>query len=280
MDGHLDGRLRHAGSRRRFSYTQPIELDELDGLSGFGRKLRHEPLQIEPALDGGGVVVRRHLVRLIDCYICHRCPRSAQKVDEPVACDRINPRREGLRSIIGVTTRVERDQCLLNEILRIGWTLPDLREVGFEIGAQIGAQPCQKRFVCRCVTIEPRHHQAAQLRLVRPHAHLFSVLAWRFREDAVGSATIDVAARAPTARAAVVTYGPRVLATCPILSETCSCSPSCGCSCRSSPSFASCGRGSFAPSCSSSQRGHPSSLGSWGARTEAGPPERTAPSRR
>jgi hypothetical protein len=56
----------------------------------------------------------------------------------------------------------------LNEILRIGWTLPDPREVGFEIGAQIGAQPCQKRFVCRCVTIETRQHQAAQLRLARP----------------------------------------------------------------------------------------------------------------
>src|ERR1700731_1093544 len=128
MHGYLDGRLRHAGSRRRFSYTQPIELDELDGLSGFGRKLRHEPLQIEPALDGGGVIVRRHLVPLIDFYICHRWPRSAQKVDEPVACDRINPRRERLRSIIGVTTRVECDQCLLNQILPIAWALPPPRE--------------------------------------------------------------------------------------------------------------------------------------------------------
>src|SRR5580692_2753385 len=99
-------------------------------------------------------------------------------------------------------------------------------------------------------------------------------------DDAVGNGAIDVAARAPTARGAVVTNGARVLVTCPILSETWSYSPSCGWSCRSSPSFASYGRDSFAPSCSSSQHGHPSYLGSWGAATEAGPPGRTTPLRR
>jgi len=42
----------------------------------------------------------------------------------------------------------------LNEILRIGWTLPDPCEMGFEVGAQIAAQPCQKRLVRRRVAIE------------------------------------------------------------------------------------------------------------------------------
>jgi len=36
-----------------------------------------------------------------------------------------------------VSTRVECDQRLLNEIFRVSWALPDPRKVCFEIGAQI-----------------------------------------------------------------------------------------------------------------------------------------------
>jgi hypothetical protein len=84
----------------------------------------------------------------------------------------------------------------LNEILRVSWTLPDPREVRFEVGAQIGTQPCQKRLVRRRVTFEARQHQTAELRLVRSYVHLFSDLTCRFRGGAPGLGKPDSRRRA------------------------------------------------------------------------------------
>jgi hypothetical protein len=64
-----------------------IKLDQADGLSGFGRQLRHEPLQIEPALERGGVVVRHH----------SRVDQSA----EGVAVTRQVPCNSATRRILG-----------------------------------------------------------------------------------------------------------------------------------------------------------------------------------
>src|SRR5260370_5904458 len=84
MHGYFDGRLRHPRSRRRFAHAQPIELDELNGLSRLWRELRHELMEIEPAVDGGSVVVGQYLCCLIDRHIPDRCLRATQIVHESV----------------------------------------------------------------------------------------------------------------------------------------------------------------------------------------------------
>ena len=44
--------MRHAGPHRRLAHAHPVEFDELDGLSRFGRQLCEELRQVEPAIDG------------------------------------------------------------------------------------------------------------------------------------------------------------------------------------------------------------------------------------
>ena len=44
---------------------------------------------------------------------------AAQKIDQPVACDRIQPRRQRVVRIVAFAARVERHQRLLHQILRI-----------------------------------------------------------------------------------------------------------------------------------------------------------------
>src|ERR1041385_3541117 len=112
MHGYLDGRLRHPRSRCCFAHAQPIELDELNGLSRLRRELSHELHEIEAAVDRGGVIAGKYLCGLLDRPIPARCLGSAKIIYEPVSGDRIHPWSKELGAIVGVPTRVDGDQCL------------------------------------------------------------------------------------------------------------------------------------------------------------------------
>src|ERR1700730_5769544 len=171
MDRYLDGGLRHSGLRRRLTDRQSIDLYMLYGLPCLWRYLRYELLQIEGALDAGKVVLRNHLLGVFDRHVLHRRLRSAEIVEKLVARDRMNPGSEELRWIISVPPRMDRDQNLLQEILRVHRPSADSREPSFEVGAQMAAQPRQQRPVRRRIALEARDHERAEFVLPRLDVH-------------------------------------------------------------------------------------------------------------
>jgi len=92
-------------------------------------------------------------------------------IHEPVAGDRIYPRSEELGAIVGVPTRVDGDQCLLNEILRIRGGPANPRELSFEISAQMGAQPVRSALCADASPSRPANIRVPKLWFVRPYIH-------------------------------------------------------------------------------------------------------------
>src|SRR5712671_3899338 len=125
MHRYLYGRLRHARSRRSFAHAQSVELDHLNGASRLGREPGHELVQIEPAIDRGGIVVSKQVWGLLDRHVFERPLCAPQIIHKPVARDRIDPRRQELRAIIRMPSRVKSDQSLLEKVFRIGRALAD-----------------------------------------------------------------------------------------------------------------------------------------------------------
>ena len=123
------------------------------------------------------IVVRDDIRGIVDRHISARRPRPAQVVDELVACDRVDPGRERLARIIGVSPGVDGEQRLLHQIFRLRGATSDPREPALVVPAQQPAQPLEQLAMRRRVAVEAGNHQAFKFGLDRRHARLASLFA-------------------------------------------------------------------------------------------------------
>ena len=112
-------------------------------------KATEQALDVERALDGGVVVARDQLARILDGYVGEGGARTPEMVDELVARDGVEPRRDRLANVVGVPSRVNRHQRFLDEVLRLRRGASGARELTLEIGPQVGTKSLQEQPVVR-----------------------------------------------------------------------------------------------------------------------------------
>jgi hypothetical protein len=106
-------------------------------------------------------------------------PRRAgptQEIDQLLARDGIDPRRQQLRWVVVMSLDMDGQQRILNQIFGVRYASPDARQLAFVISAQMATQPFEQRAVRRRIAIEARKHQRLEFRFAGRHRALSLVI--------------------------------------------------------------------------------------------------------
>src|SRR6266567_4441125 len=93
-------------------------------------------------------------------------------VDELIARNGVDPWRQRLGWVVGVTPGVDRHQRLLRQIFRLRGTTPDAPKPALVVGTQVGTQMIEQCAIRLGIAGKARLHQSPELSLVRCHGYL------------------------------------------------------------------------------------------------------------
>ena len=181
MNVHFDSRLRDAAPLRCFSYALSVEFYSLDGTSHVFRQPLHESPDVVCALGTHIVVMRHDRIGLLDRYIGNRRAAPAQEIDQLVARDRVHPRRQRFRRIVGMSLDVDGQHRFLHQIFRLFCAPPNSRELALVIGTQTTAQSFEQRAVRGRVAVQAGKHQCLEFGFVGRHACVSLLVRWSGR---------------------------------------------------------------------------------------------------